>query len=139
MDDARVPEIGAVLGEAAAGVSRFELRLVGLGAFPSPTRPRVIWAGASEGGEALGVVARRVEEALARVGFPPEDRPFAAHVTLGRIREPRRDPDLASALAAGAGKDFGRLTIDRISLMRSDLSPRGARYTEVTAAALGAP
>lgn len=137
MDNARVPELGAVLGGAVAGVPRFELRLVGLGAFPSPTRARVIWAGAGEGGERLGVIARRVEKGLAGVGFPPEERPFAAHVTLGRIREPRRDPDLAAGLAAGAGRDFGRLTIDRICLMRSDLSPRGARYTEIAAAALG--
>jgi 2'-5' RNA ligase len=131
-----MPELGAVLGEAAAGVSPFELRLAGLGAFPSPTRARVIWAGARQGGEALGVVARRLEEALAGLGFPPETRAFSPHVTLGRVREPRRDPGLAAALTAGAERELGRLTVDRIRLMRSDLSPRGSRYTEVTAARL---
>ena len=138
VDDARVPDLGRVLGEAAAGLPRFELGIVGLGAFPSPIRPRVIWAGVGQGGEALGALARRVEGALARVGIPPEDRPFSAHVTLGRIREPRRAPDLAAALASGAGRAFGTVTVDRVCLMRSDLSPGGSRYTEIAAAALTA-
>lgn len=136
MDEARIPELRGVLDEAATGMPRFDLGIMGLGAFPSLTRPRVIWAGVGEGGEALAALAGRVAGGLARVGVPPEDRPFSAHVTLGRIGEPRRDPGLAAALASGAGRDFGRVTIDRVCLMRSDLSPRGARYTEVAAAGL---
>jgi 2'-5' RNA ligase len=137
VDDARVPELRGVLDEAAVGVPRFDLGITGLGAFPSLTRPRVIWAGVGAGGEELGTLARRVEQALARVGVPHEARPFSAHVTLARIREPRRDPDLAAMLAAGAGRAFGTVMIERVCLMRSDLSPRGARYTEVVAAGLG--
>lgn len=138
VDDTRVAELGGVLDEAAAGVSRFDLGIRGLGAFPTLTRPRVIWVGAGEGADALRTLAGRVESALARVGVPPEDRPFSGHVTLGRIREPRRDPALAATLATQAGTHFGTLTVDRVCLMRSDLSPRGAHYTEIAAALLAA-
>jgi 2'-5' RNA ligase len=55
-------------------------------------------------------------------------------VTLGRVREPRRQPALARALARGA--DLGALRVDRVSLMRSELSPRGARYSELAGAPL---
>jgi 2'-5' RNA ligase len=52
-------------------------------------------------------------------------------VTLGRVRQPRRDPDLSEALALAGTRDFGRTHVDRIALMRSDLSPRGAHYDEL--------
>jgi 2'-5' RNA ligase len=76
-----------------------------------------------------------VDGALASLGFPPETRVFSAHVTLGRVRAPRANPRLAEALASG--EVFGRQRVDRLVLMRSDLSPRGARYTELDGAPLG--
>ncbi len=108
----------------------------GLGAFPTPTRPRVIWAGVDEGAAQAATLARRVDEALVALGFAPEPRAFAAHVTLGRVRAPRANPRLAEALAASG--TFGRQRVDRLVLMRSQLSPRGARYTELAAAPLAA-
>ena len=127
----RVDAIGAALAAAAADTPAFDFGVEGLGAFPSPTRPRVIWAGAGGGQvEAVGL-AGRVEDALAPLGFAREDRPFAAHITLGRVREPRRDTALAEALAAGAARPLGVVRAGRLSLMRSELSPRGARYTEL--------
>jgi 2'-5' RNA ligase len=131
----RLDAVGGALGRAVAGHRAFELAVRGLGAFPSPTRPRVLWAGLAEGAEAMAALAARVDEALVTLGFARETRAFSAHVTLGRVRTPRAaDPGLAEALAAG--DVFGRQHVDRVSLMRSDLSPRGARYTELTAAPL---
>jgi 2'-5' RNA ligase len=132
-DDARVPAVAAALGEAARGAAAHELRVRDLGAFPSPGRPRVVWAGL-EAAAPLAALAAAVDDALAALGIPRESRPFAAHVTLGRVREPRRQPALAAALARPV--DFGPLPVRRVSLMRSDLHPRGARYTELTSIAL---
>jgi 2'-5' RNA ligase len=127
-DEAHVPGLLDALGTAAAGTAAFEVAVRGLGAFPSPLRARVVWAGLEEA-PALAGLAGRVDAALAALGVPRESRPFSAHVTLGRVREPRRNPTLAAALARPA--DFGRLPVTRLSLMRSDLQSRGARYTEV--------
>ena len=96
----------------------------------------MIWAGVGRGTDALVLLASRVDEALATLGFEREPRPFSPHVTLGRVRTPRGDLALAEALRAGEGREFGRLVVERVALMRSDLSPRGARYTEVAAARL---
>jgi len=133
----RLEGVAAALQATAAATTPFELGLLGLGAFPSPTRPRVIWAGAHTGGGAVATLAARVDDALGPLDFPREDRPFSAHVTLGRVREPRRDPALTVALAAGAEKDFGRFRVEQMALMRSDLSPRGARYTLLASWPLG--
>ena len=85
----------------------------------------------------MGDLAGRVEAALAALGFAREARPFSAHVTLGRVRQPGRASALTEALRGAAGRPFGRLRVARASLMQSELSPRGARYTELAAASLG--
>jgi RNA 2',3'-cyclic 3'-phosphodiesterase len=132
------PRLDAV-ATALAGVARvsgpFDLGVSTLGAFPSRTRPRVLWAGIDDGAAAAATLAGHVDRVLAPLGFPPEGRVFSAHVTLGRVRAPRRNPRLAEALSGGA---FGRQRVDHLSLMRSELSPRGARYTELVAVPLQA-
>jgi 2'-5' RNA ligase len=134
----RLPDVERALGDAVAGVASFTLALRGLGAFPSTARPRVIWAGTAQGAAELAEVAARVERALSPLGFPTEERPFSAHVTLGRVRTPRRNPRLAQALAASADVELLRVPVERLSLMRSDLSPRGARYSELAGHPLAA-
>jgi 2'-5' RNA ligase len=124
------------LAGSVAEIGRFALEIRGLGAFPSPNRPRVIWAGIGDGADHLRHLAERVDAALAAVGFPAEDRPFTGHVTLGRVREPRRDLALAEALSASAGRLFGLVPVDRIVLVQSQLSPKGARYTPLDASPL---
>jgi len=138
VDEPRLVDVRAALAGAAALAAPFELAVAGLGAFPTPARPRVVWAGVDRGGAALAALAGAVEDALAPLGVPREARAFSAHVTLGRVRQPRGDPALAAALAAAAGRGFGVLRVARLSLMRSDLSPNGARYTEIDGWALGA-
>jgi len=137
VDETGLAALTSALTSAVTGLAAFDAEVRGLGAFPTPTRPRVVWAGIAAGAPALVDVAGRVEAALAALGFPPDERPFSPHVTLGRVRQPGRAPALAGALAAGAGRAFGRTRVGRVSLMRSDLSPRGARYTELAGGALG--
>jgi len=123
------------LTSAAAACAPFKLELGGLGAFPSPTRPRVLWVGLDTGAAAATVLATRIDEALATLGFAREARAFSAHVTLGRVRQPHAQPRLGEALAAA--RVVGAVDVARVSLMRSELSPRGARYTELATAPLG--
>jgi len=134
--EALTPQLVVALTRATAGLTAFEANVAGLGAYPSPARARVIWAGVGRGTDALVELAGRVDAALAGLGFEREPRAFSPHVTLGRVRVPRRDPSLADALLAGEGREFGRLSVERVTLMRSDLSSRGARYTELAAARL---
>ena len=122
--------VATALARLASGVAGFGITLRGLGAFPTLTRPRVIWGGVDQGAHALTALADAVEQALTPLGFTAEER-FVPHVTLGRVRQPRRDPVLTEALALAATRDFGGVHVDRIALMRSALSPKGARYDEL--------
>ncbi|MEK7364476.1 MAG: RNA 2',3'-cyclic phosphodiesterase [candidate division NC10 bacterium] len=121
------------LTEAVTGAIPFSLRFQGLGAFPGMVRPRVLWVGVAEGAQVAQALQARVEAALGRRGFPREDRPFSAHLTIGRVREPRGLAGLQEAMARDARMDFGRLEARALSLMRSDLSPAGSRYAEFAA------
>jgi 2'-5' RNA ligase len=113
---------------AAAAARAFAAALGGLGAFPNPRRARVIWIGMSEGGEALVSLARDLDRALAKRGFGAPDQPFSPHLTLGRVREPRRDWTAALAEPRPAGPP-ARFTVDRVCVVESQLSPRGSIYT----------
>lgn len=126
-------EVGEGLAEAVAGAAPFSLHFGGLGAFPDLTRPRVLWVGVDEGSPAAQALQARVDAALTRRGFPKEERPFSPHLTIGRVRDPRRLVELLQAMTRDARLEFGQFEVRGLSLMRSDLSPAGARYTELAA------
>ncbi|WP_310789919.1 RNA 2',3'-cyclic phosphodiesterase [Candidatus Palauibacter soopunensis] len=111
----------------------FPIRLGGAGVFPSHRRARVVWVGVEETPD-LAALQRSVEEAVVRAGVAPDPRRFRPHVTVGRIRRPPPPVGLAGAIA----RVRFETTVDvrRVSLMRSELLPRGARHTEVAASRL---
>ena len=103
----------------------------GIGVFPDRRRPQVVWAGVTAGSEALGRLAARLRNHVREAGFEVEDRPFAAHVTLGRLRPRAQSPRPAAlhdALDHWAETDLGRLAGDRVTLYESTLTPAGPRY-----------
>jgi 2'-5' RNA ligase len=137
VDDAKVPAVASAVTEAVADLAPVSLRFRGGGTFGRPRRPRVLWVAAEGDTGALAEVQRAVAEALAPLGFPPEDRPFKAHVTLARARDQGGDAGLAACAEALASRDLGEARIDEVIVFRSDLSPAGPRYTPIARAPLG--
>jgi 2'-5' RNA ligase len=111
--------------QGAAEHRAFEAALGVPGAFPSAKRARVLWLGLFKGAEPLVSLAQSVARALERRGFEKEDRPFTAHLTLGRVRE--RDQDWSGRLE-GVVPEPAAFAVDRVSVIRSTLSPRGSIY-----------
>ncbi len=129
---------GALAG--AAGEARpLALELKGAGGFPSARRPRVVWVGVGGEVEALSSLAAEVGRRLAPLGFPPEERPFSPHLTLGRAREGRGAPGLGGALAQVAGMEGAPWRAAEIVLYRSHLAPSGARYEALDHFPMGGP
>ena len=64
----------------------FEAGVSGFGAFPSPRKARVLWAGVGEGSDGLRTIAEDVEECMEPLCFERENRPYVPHLTLGRAR-----------------------------------------------------
>lgn len=137
----RLAAAEAALAAAVAPGAPFETTLHGVGAFPGFERPRILWVGFAHGALELRALQARVADALAREGFPREERAWHAHLTIGRVHDERRwrresGPALRQAIAQAAATRFGTLRVSEVALMRSELSPRGARYTVRRAVAL---
>ncbi len=81
----RVPEIESVLQETLSDQTVFPLQFRGIGAFPKPTRPSVVWIGVTDN-PLLNSIATRLEDNLNAIGFPKEDRPYHPHITIARVR-----------------------------------------------------
>jgi len=123
---ARLPEITEALGGVA--FAPFPLAVVGGGFFPSASRPRVVWAGLAEGAGSCRALAAGVDAALARIGFAAEARPFAAHLTLGRLRDASRGGDVRAMLSTLGETVWPPATVEAFTLYESTLGPQGPRY-----------
>jgi 2'-5' RNA ligase len=130
---ARVEELARAVEAVCGRGESHLLQAGGLGCFPSPARPRIIWAGLGGAVAILAELKRMLDESLAKLGYAPETRPFHPHLTIGRVKllsaSDRRH--LASTLPKWSAADFGSWTVKRIELMQSVLSPTGAEYTKV--------
>jgi RNA 2',3'-cyclic 3'-phosphodiesterase len=135
-----VSAISDAIARTARESRPFELVLEGVGAFPSATRPRVVWVGATRGGTEVSELALRLSRSLELAGFPPERETFVPHVTLFRVRSEglRRR---AHALLSGeeAPPPPRRVDVREIVLKASTLTGRGATHRTVGAFPLGAP
>ena len=140
----QLADIVPALEEAVRGVVPFTMGLRGLGAFPGLEHPRTLWVGIAEGSKEVRDLQARVARTLETRGFPLEARAWQAHVTIGRIVDERRSrregmAETRASLTRGATLSFGTMSVEAISLMRSDLFPSGARYTGIATVALRPP
>lgn len=139
---ARLPVLVEQLRAALAGQEPFTLQIGALGVFPGPKAPRVIWLATLGELAALGACQQRVEAATVPLGYPTEARPFRPHLTLGRVRETATPEERAAIGALPAGWPAGTsppLAVRRVSLMRSQLGPGGARYSRLAEIPLRSP
>ena len=116
---------------AVEGVEAFQIRITGIGAFPTVRRPRVVWVGVAEGAEKLVDLAHRLDDALARERFPKESRAFHPHLTLARIKGAGRSPALEAAIGPLGALEVGRQWVKSLVVLESHLRPSGALYIPV--------
>lgn len=125
-----IDPIRCALERLAVEVPSFSLRIRGAGAFPSVSRPRVVWLGL-DGQVHLMDMYGKLSSLLSEYGFPEETRPFKGHLTIGRSKG-RVDADrLRVRMAELETLESQPFTADRVCLFRSDLKPGGAVYTSL--------
>ena len=107
----------------------FNVQIKGLGAFPSPRYPRIVWAGMTIGADKLKSVFSQVELKLRGLGFNPDSRGFSPHLTIARVRSRRNKQLLAAFLTENANYEFGVVDAKCLRLKKSTLTPRGPIYS----------
>jgi 2'-5' RNA ligase len=120
------------------GLSPFEIKVVGVGAFPRSDRPRTIWAGVSAGSDRLIELADRIESVLEPLGLPRERRRFHPHLTLGRVKGSSPLAPLAARIEAiDVAHELGVTSVRELLLLSSELKPSGPVYGRMATLALG--
>ena len=126
-DSALIPEITQQLRNSVGNFPAFELAYVKLGGFPNVDRPRVVWIGTSENHQILRLQGQ-VERICTSFGFANDDRPFHAHITLGRLKGNRNLERLTATLKSITFEPLlARCT--EVHFVRSELRPTGSVYT----------
>jgi 2'-5' RNA ligase len=120
--DDRVAPLVDAAGPAIVGTPAMTLRLAGGGRFGSLRRPQVAWAGLDGDVAALSALAARLTAAARTVRLPVEDRPFRAHLTLGRWRPGQpADGSLTDRLGGYRGPVW---RVTEVRLLESKLGPK---------------
>ena len=135
---ANVEMLSQMLSVEVSKHESFAIEFGGLGAFPNPRRPRVIWIGI-QAPAALEALQHGIEAAAATLGYPNEERPFSPHLTIGRVRQhasPAGLQKVRNALEETQVGSLGTTQVSAVHLFKSDLKPSGAVYTKLFSAPL---
>ncbi len=136
IDPLATADLRGVAARAAEECGRFSLALRDIGAFPSLDRARVLWVG-GETPQGFMTLIRSLNRDLSLLGFPEEPKPAVAHTTIARLKG-APDPRLRQVVVGIGGLPPRECSPDRILLMQSELTPRGAQYTPLFSAPIPA-
>lgn len=125
VDESKILSISAALDSILC--EPFEAKIGGLGTFPKPANPRVLWLGATGNFEALH---ENIEELLKPFKFETDNREFSAHATLARVKFLKKDQKNAFINTLKEFKDIeiGSMWVNKVFLKKSTLTPEGPIY-----------
>jgi 2'-5' RNA ligase len=125
IDEKKKTDIAPVIQKICSEHGSFKLKLEGLGCFPHPRNPRVLWVGVTQGSEELCAIADALEKGLAQFGFKEEKR-FHPHLTIGRTKENCNVHDIIT-------KDVysESFEVHAVVLFKSTLKPEGPVYDQL--------
>ena len=128
VSEARLPEVSDALAEASGGAAPFDVAVSGLGAFPSLSRPNILWVGVQADAEMTKLQAH-LERVFVPLGFTADERAFRPHITVARVRKDGRIRDRGAMDRIQAAFDYKtKFRVRSIDLMRSRLGGRAPRY-----------
>jgi 2'-5' RNA ligase len=133
-----VQRLAHALSRVAPRLRACDMRLTGYGAFPNFRRANVVWMG-GEPAVALATIVHAIDEACAALGLPREERPFRAHVTLGRVKRPLdRSTAVSLERVATTRHEAFPWHVGSVEIMQSTLGRSGPTYVALESIPLGA-
>jgi 2'-5' RNA ligase len=131
--DAAITQVCDVVTRTAARYDSFEMQVLGLGVFGNPAR--VVWAGIQPC-PVLMNMQTELECEFEKIGWARENRAFAGHLTLCRVKSASAGRKLAQAIENAGNEIFGSVWVDQAVLYESRLSADGPEYSAVCTAPL---
>lgn len=128
----RISDVKKILTKIAPNHMPFSIDLSDLGFFPNLKNPRVLWIGIKEQPNLLKL-KDDIDRRLDAFNISYDKKPFSPHLTIGRIKNPLKiEPKAVAELEFKVS-----FLVTEIYLMKSDLSPTGASYTNLYNVKLG--
>lgn len=139
VDATHLPALERAIARVCNEFAPFTLTIGGAGAFPNTRKPNVIWVGARGQVDVAARLAEQIDAACATFGFAREERAFTPHLTLGRVKRdasPSERQRIGALIESAHISDLGELRVERVAVMKSDLTPEGSVYTRLAECAL---
>ncbi len=121
----KIPQIKEELSKIK--FNKIKVNLGKIGFFPNSKNPKVIWV-SLEPEDNIIKLQQKVDEALLTI--IPSEQKFQSHLTLGRVKQIRRDKDFQASINNIQIKPL-ELEISSIKLFQSELTRAGPRYSEL--------
>jgi 2'-5' RNA ligase len=129
IDDRDILPVCRAVTAAAGREPPFQVRVSGVGAFPTPRRPKVVWGGITDGADALQRLHALLEPRMLELGvYRKEDRGYTPHLTLGRVRGEADGLTLAAELPKLLAWDGGRSVVTEVVVYSSEMGRDGPEY-----------
>jgi 2'-5' RNA ligase len=130
LDDQELVKVCQDVDRQTPRFPRFSVAIHGLSGFPTPRRPKILWAGIADGAAELVQMYQHFEQQFVKsIGYRPEERSYSPHVTLGRIKADEAAQQIARELPRYSDHRFGDMPVSEIHVFRSDLRRDGPQYT----------
>ncbi len=129
IDEQIIPELQAAAEKIT--FNSFELKMTGLGCLPNFSYINAIYIGVTEGFPELSAVANKIEALSGKFNFKKENRPFRAHLTIGRVKRIRDKNLLINKLKENEKTEFGKIIVKSFKLKKSVRTPQGPIYTDL--------
>lgn len=127
--DSRMDELTEAL-ECLPKEGALQIGLDQVGWFPNERSPRVLHLGVS-GDEGLLSLAAKTSECLERLGLKKEERAYAPHLTLARIKNPVPLGRLKQRIVELQPNGFGTFVAKSYGLYRSDQGSNASVYRKL--------
>ena len=139
LDDQKLVKVCQAVDRQTTRFPRFAMAIRGLGGFPTPRRPKILWAGIHDGATELVQIYQHFEQLFAEsIGYQPEERDYTPHITLGRIKADEASQRIAHELPRYSDHAFGDMPVSEIHVFRSELRREGPEYTVIARGQLSA-
>ena len=122
--DEQVNDVKIALAGIANNFEKFDIDIIGIGAFPSKGYVRVVWIGAPK----LFNLQKAVCDSLESFG---KEKDITPHLTIARVKNVKDKKMLAEFFRKHENINLGTLAITNIKLKKSTLVATGPIYEDV--------
>jgi len=122
-----IDEIEEIIKDSVKNIEPFEISFKGTGVFPNENYIKIIWIGITNI-EPLKIISQKIDDKLQRLGYKKEKKNFSAHLTIGRVKTSAGKEQIIDVLNQYKEKEFFKLTVNKIELKQSTLTPQGPIY-----------